>query len=107
MSTIGQTPGQVPGQVPPGQGQMQGQVQGQMQGIGSPIGNEAYNIIAVLHEKLQGLEAYRKYSQSGGNPQVWQYLSQVDNQCVQVLTQELERLVQGGQFRPRQPGQTM
>jgi hypothetical protein len=78
----------------------------QSQGIGSPIGNEAYNLITVLQSKLEGLEAYRKYVQDGGNPQLWQYLTQVDTQAVQYLTQELERLVQTGQFRLRQPGQT-
>src|SRR5690348_15402440 len=98
MSSIGQNPNQAPGQTPG---------QSQVPGVGSPISNEAYNIIAVLHEKLEGLEAYRKFAQSGGNPQVWQYLNQVDTQCVQLLTQELERLVQGGHFRLRQPGQTM
>jgi hypothetical protein len=89
---------------------MQGQVQGQMQqGIGSPMSNEVYNILTALQSKLKGLEAYRKFSQAGvgGNTQIWQYLTQVDTQCVQVLTQELERLVQAGQLRPRQPGQTM
>ncbi len=78
----------------------------QNQGIGSPISNEAYNILTVLQAKLEGLEAYRKYAQSGGNPQLWQYLNQADTQAVQYLTQELERLVQAGQFRMRQPGQT-
>lgn len=107
MSTMGQTPGQTPGQMPPGQVPGQGQMQAQMAGIGSPINNEMYNVIAVLHKKLEGLEAYRQYAQDSRNPQVWQYLSQVDNQCVQVLTQELERLIQSGQHRPRQPSQPM
>ncbi len=77
----------------------------QTQGIGSPISNEVYNIIAVLHNKLQALEAYRKYAQDGGNPQLWQYLSQADTQATQYLMQELERMVQTGQHRLRQPGQ--
>ncbi len=76
-----------------------------MQGIGSPISNDVYNLIAVLHNKMEALEAYRKYAQDGGNPQLWQYLSQGDNQAVQYLMQELERIVQTGQHRPRQPGQ--
>jgi hypothetical protein len=80
--------------------------QGQgLQGMGSPISNEVYNIIAVLHNKLEALEAYRKYSADGGNLQLWQYLSQADTQAVQYLTQELERIVQTGQHRLRQPGQ--
>ena len=75
----------------------------QTQGVGSPISNEAYNVIAALHAKLEGLEAYRKYQQSGG--QFWQQLSQQDNQAVQMLVQELERLVREGKFRFSQPGQ--
>jgi hypothetical protein len=81
------------------------QSQGMQQTIGSPISNEVYDILAVLHKKLEGLEAYRKYVQDGGNPQLWQYLTQADTQCVQYLMQELERIVQTGQHRLRQPGQ--
>lgn len=73
--------------------------------VGSPIGNDAYNLISALQSKLEGLEAYRKY-QSSGNNQIWQQLSNLDNQAVQLLTQELERLVQAGGLHPRQPGQT-
>lgn len=93
MSTMGQT--------------QQSQGMGQSQNIGSPISNEAYNVLTTLQSKLKGLETYRQFAQTGGNPQVWQYLNQIDTQAVQFLTQELERLVQGGQFRPRQPGQMM
>ena len=75
------------------------------QGIGSPISNEAYNVVSALHAKLEGQEAYRKYQQSGGG-QLWQQLSQFDNQATQLLVQELERLVREGKFRMRQPGQT-
>jgi len=83
-----------------------GQTQ-QSQSIGSPIGNEVYNVITTLQSKLKGLETYRQFAQAGGNPQVWQYLNQVDTQAVQYLAQELERLVQAGHLRPRQPGQMM
>jgi hypothetical protein len=79
----------------------------QQQNIGSPISNEVYNVIAVLHSKLEGLEAYRKYAQDGGNSQLWQYLTQADTQSVQYLMQELERFVQTGQHRLRQPGQVV
>lgn len=74
------------------------------QGVGSPISNEAYNVISALAHTLEGLEAYRKYSQDG-NSQVWQRLSQQDNQSVEVLVQELEQLVQGGKLRLKTPGQ--
>lgn len=76
------------------------------QGIGSPISNEAYNVIAALQAKLEGLEAYRKYAQSDANQALWQQLTQLDTQAVQLLVQQLEQMAQGGQLRLRQPGQT-
>jgi hypothetical protein len=75
----------------------------QRQGIGSPISNEAYNVLSALHSKLEGLEAYRKYSQDG-NDRIWQQLSQQDNQAVETLIGELERLVRDNKFRLGQPG---
>lgn len=81
------------------------QSQGMGQSIGSPVSNEVYDILAVLHCKLEGMEAYRKYAQDGGNIQLWQYLTQSDTQAVQYLMQELERMIQTGQHRFRQPGQ--
>ena len=82
-----------------------GQMGQQSQGIGSPISNEAYNIISALHSKLEGLEAYRKYAQDGSN-EIWQRLAQQDSEAVHTLVQELERLVQEGRFRVGRPGQT-
>ncbi|HEY7295656.1 MAG TPA: hypothetical protein VH916_11485 [Dehalococcoidia bacterium] len=73
-------------------------------GVGSPISNTAYNVITALQAKLEGMEAYRKYEQSGGNSQLWQQLNQLDQQAVSMLTQELERLAQQGELRLRQPG---
>jgi hypothetical protein len=73
------------------------------QGIGSPISNEAYNVLSALHAKLEGLEAYRKYSQDG-NDRIWQQLSQQDNQAVETLISELERLLRDNQFRMQTPG---
>lgn len=94
-----------------GQQQAQGMgpsmgAQPQPQGIGSPISNECYNVLTALQSKLKGLEAYRKYAQSGGNAQLWQYLTQLDTQAVQILSQQVEQMVQGGQLRFRQPTQT-
>jgi hypothetical protein len=77
---------------------------GQQGGVGSPISNEAYNVLSALHTKLEGLEAYRKYQQDGSG-QIWQQLSQQDNQAVETLVQELERLVKSGGFRSKMPGQ--
>src|SRR5215208_6430113 len=72
-------------------------------GVGSPISNEAYNVVSALHAKLEGLEAYRKYSKDGNN-RIWQQLSQQDNQAVETLVGELERLVRDNKFRMQQPG---
>jgi hypothetical protein len=76
------------------------------QAIGSPISNEAYNVIAALQAKLEGLEAYRKYAQSDGNQQLWQQLTSLDTQAVNLLVDQLEQLAQNKQLRMRQPGQT-
>ena len=67
-------------------------------GIGSPISNEAYNVIACLHEKLQGLEAMRKFSKDAGE-EIWKQLGQLDLQAVDMLLGELERLCNGGKLR--------
>ncbi|MDB5221164.1 MAG: hypothetical protein JWO86_9091 [Myxococcaceae bacterium] len=77
--------------------------QGQTQGIGSPITNDAYNVISALHAKLEGLEAYRKYSKDA-NSQLWQQLTQVEIQVVSKLVEELERLVKDGKLRMKEPG---
>jgi hypothetical protein len=77
----------------------------QAQGIGSPISNEAYNVISALQAKLEGLEAFRKYSQNG-DQQLWQQLTQLDTQAVQILTNQLEQMAKSGQLKMRQPGQT-
>jgi hypothetical protein len=76
-------------------------------GAGSPISNEAYNVLTALQSKLEGLAAYGKYQQSSqGNSQIWQQLSQVDNQAAEMLAQELERLVRDGKFRMHSSSQT-
>jgi hypothetical protein len=66
--------------------------------VGSPICNEAYNVIAALHSKLEGLEAYRKFNRDAGT-QIWHQLSQVDRDGVNLLVDELERLVKSGKLR--------
>jgi signal transduction histidine kinase len=76
------------------------------QSIGSPISNEAYNVITALQSKLEGLEAYRKYAESSGNASLWQQLAQYDTQAVERLVQELENLVRGDRLRMRTPGDT-
>lgn len=83
------------------EGTSQGQGQG---GVGSPISNQAYNVVSALASKLEGLEAYRKYAKDG-DAEVWQRLTQAELETVRTLVDELERLVQSGQFRLRSPGQ--
>lgn len=73
------------------------------QGVGSPITNEAYNIVSALHAKLEGLEAYRKYA-NDGRAEVWQRLCGEEIRGVQLLCDELEKLVREGGFRLREPG---
>ena len=73
--------------------------------VGSPISNEAYDVISALQSKLEGLEAYRKYAKDGSE-QVWEELTKSDVQCVGVLVDELERLVKDGKLRLNAPGKT-
>ena len=86
------------------QSNMQGGTQGQTGNVGSPITNEAYNVISALASKLEGLEAYRKYSKDGGSGQIWQQLTQIEVQGVQKLVDELEQLVKNGKLRLQTPG---
>ena len=77
----------------------QGGERGMMEGgLGSPVSNDAYNVIACLHEKLQGLEAMRKFSKDADD-QTWKKITQFDVQAVDVLLDELERMVKDGKLR--------
>ncbi len=67
--------------------------------IGSPISNQAYNVISSLHAKLEGLEAYRKYSHDEGNREIWKQMCDADVRCVELLVDELEKLVHDGKLR--------
>ncbi len=73
------------------------------EGVGSPISNEAYDVIAALHAKLEGLEAYRKYSKDE-NAELWRDLTQVELQTVGKLVDQLERIVKDGKLRMQEPG---
>jgi hypothetical protein len=72
-------------------------------GIGSPITNDAYNVVTALHSKLKGLEAYRKFA-GDGDREIWKKLTETDAKTVELLCDELERLVRDGKFRMGQPG---
>lgn len=80
-------------------------VQGQTGNVGSPITNEAYNVISALASKLEGLEAYRKYSKDSSG-RIWQQLTQIEVQGVQKLVEELEQLVKDGKLRLQTPGKS-
>jgi hypothetical protein len=73
------------------------------QGVGSPISNEAYNVIAALAAKLEGLEAYRKYSMDAKG-ELWRDLTDAECKVVGRLIDELERLVKDGKLRMMEPG---
>jgi hypothetical protein len=73
------------------------------QAIGSPISNDAYNVISALRAKMEGMEAYRKYAESDSNRQLWQKLTELDTQAVTMLARELESMAQSGKLRPREP----
>ncbi len=75
--------------------QQRGMMEG---GVGSPITNDAYDIVACLHEKLQGLEAMRKFSKDDF-PEMWKQLTQLDVQAVDLLLDKLEQLVKSGKLR--------
>ncbi len=93
------------------QQQQQGNVQGQGRdtgkgvqgGVGSPISNEAYNVINALASKLEGLEAYRKYAKDGEGG-IWQQLTQIELEGVKKLVDELEQIVKDGKLRMKEPG---
>jgi hypothetical protein len=75
------------------------QQRGMMEGdVGSPISNDAYNVIACLHEKLQGLEAMRKFSKDA-DLENWKKISQLDMQAVGILLDQLEKMVRDGKLR--------
>jgi hypothetical protein len=66
--------------------------------IGSPMGNEAYNIINALANKLEGMEAFRKYAKDGRD-EIWREVTEHDRKAVGLLIDELEQLVRDGKLR--------
>ncbi len=75
-----------------GQGGQQQQSGGMGQGQGQfPLSNAEYNLIAILHNKLQAIEAYQKYMR---DVQGDQELSQLIQECKQQDQQLALRLHQ-------------
>jgi len=99
-----QTPGSDPERLRSGEDSMMNQTTTMSQGMGSPLSDDAYNVITALHAQLEGLEAYRKFAQNGST-ELWQELTQQELPTIERLASELERMVQQGQFRMRASGQ--
>ncbi len=86
------------------QGEAQAQQRVAGEGVGSPISNEAYNVISALHAKLEGLEAYRKYSKDS-DVELWRELTQIEVETVTKLVARLEQIVKDGKLRLHEPGE--
>jgi hypothetical protein len=63
--------------------------------INSPVDNLTYNLITVLHTKLEGLEAYQKYMRDAQGDQeclqLFQRLQQQDSQAAQEVMRYLQQ----------------
>jgi hypothetical protein len=80
-------------------GQQHGQQTGMSTGAGSggqadfPVDNLTYDLISVLHEKLEGQEVYNTYMKDAQSDpqcqQLFQQLKQQDAQMIQQLMQQL------------------
>lgn len=64
---------------------------------GSPVSNEAYDVIAALHSKLQGLDAYRKYADDA-DAGLWEELTEIERVGICKLVDKLERLLKSSKF---------
>jgi hypothetical protein len=74
-----------------------GQTGGQQGGQGQfPLSNPEYDLIAILHNKLQAIEAYQKYLRDAqGNQELSQLIQEclrTDQQLAQRLHQQLHRM---------------
>lgn len=75
------------------------------QGSGQyPLSNAEYDLIAILHNKLQAIEAYNKYlKDTKGTPELTQIIQEclkADQQFARQLHEELHR-IHGGAERSR------
>jgi hypothetical protein len=68
------------------------QTRGNGSGVQSPVDNATYNLIKALGEKLEAIEAYRKYQQDGGpGAEIFQQLAQEDSQHAEQLLDALRQ----------------
>jgi hypothetical protein len=59
---------------------------------GSPVDNATYNLIKALGEKLEAIEAYRKYEKDGGEgAQIFRQLADEDGRHAEQLLDALRR----------------
>lgn len=63
-----------------------------------PLSNEAYNVIAALHEKLDALEAYRGSEGPGADASLWEELRRADLHAIYKLTGRLEQTLREKTF---------
>ena len=57
-----------------------------------PVDNATYNLIKALGEKLEAIEAYRKYEQDGGEgARIFSQLAQEDARHAEELLQALKQ----------------
>lgn len=68
-----------------------------------PVSDVFYDVVTILHEKLQGLDALNKYeqdAQQGGHQrfaQLIQKIRQNDTECINELKQILDNNLHQGQ----------
>lgn len=66
------------------------------------VENDVYNVIRALAAKLEGLAAYNKYEEDGGqSTKVWSNLRSQDEQSVKQLLGQLETYAQAGRLKAK------
>lgn len=62
-----------------------------------PLDNNTYNVIAVIHEKSKGLEAFDEYLQDADEElrEIFQEIREQDTRAIEQLQEHLRRLMGG------------
>ncbi len=68
-----------------------------------PVSNEVYNMLSMLTNKLQALEAYDRYSKDmdGEGRDLVKRIAQDDRQHVEQLITQLETHIRANGMRPK------
>jgi hypothetical protein len=68
-----------------------------------PVSNEVYNMLSMLTNKLQALEAYDRYSKDmdGEGRDMVKRIAQDDRQHVEQLITQLETHIRANGMRPK------